>query len=133
MLKLFLTVAAVAVSLVPAHAGDFSLQFNWGDTPACATGQPGNIANPAFIIANVPPGTRVLEFRMIDLNVPSFKHGGGNVKYSGQTVIEPGAFTYLGPCPPKGQHRYAWTLTAKNNAGLFGRVLGATRAVRSFP
>lgn len=116
-----------------AQADGLRLDFNWGNTPACATGVPATIPNPPFIVTNVPPGTRVLDFRMVDLNVPSYDHGGGMVRYTGQAVIQPGAFKYRGPCPPSGRHRYAWTLAAKDNPGLFARVLATATAVRNFP
>ena len=42
------------------------------------------------------------------------KQSGGEIKYSGQDVIQPGAFEYKSPCPPKGAHIYICTVTAKN-------------------
>jgi phosphatidylethanolamine-binding protein (PEBP) family uncharacterized protein len=67
---------------------------------------------------------------MTDLDVPSFKHGGSTVKYSGATVAR-GAIAYTGPCPPRGEkHRYQWTVEALD-AG--DKVLGSASAMAVFP
>ena len=39
-------------------------------------------------------------FKLVDLDVKSYNHGGGWVEYKGQSTIEPGAFKYKSPCPP---------------------------------
>lgn len=116
-----------------ATAADFTVRFSWGSTPVCATGIPKFVPNPAFAVNGVPPGTHALSFEMIDLDAPSFHHGGGVVAYHGQTVIAPGAFGYLGPCPPSGSHYYLWTVTALDRGTTFGRVLGRAKAGLSFP
>jgi hypothetical protein len=133
MLKPLLAAAFVVAGLTPAFADDFSLAFRWGATPKCDTGQSTMVDSPAFVLGNVPVGTKFLEFKMVDLNTPGFRHGGARIPYTGQKVIEAGAFRYMGPCPPSGQHRYAWTVEAKNAPGMLARVLGRTSAVRSFP
>lgn len=117
----------------PAAAADFTLSFEWGSTPVCTTGVPEFAANPPFVVTGVPPGTRALEFEMLDMDAPDFHHGGGIVKYHGQRLIAPGAFGYLAPCPPRGRHYYLWTVIAKDRAGTFARQLGHAKAGRSFP
>jgi len=67
---------------------------------------------------------------MTDLDVPSFTHGGGTVKYTGSGSIPAGAFSYTGPCPPS-PHDYEFEVTAINAAG--DTVLGRGKAVKSFP
>ncbi len=87
--------------------------------------------SPAFTIASIPADTKTLDFKMVDLDVPSFNHGGGTVAYSGSGSIPAGAFLYTGPCPPSGVHRYEFTVTAINAAG--DTALGRGKAVRTFP
>ncbi|WP_370676477.1 phospholipid-binding protein [Pleomorphomonas sp. PLEO] len=127
-----LAAAVVLVGLtLPAAA--FELSFTWGATPACDSGRPSVVASPEFHLANVPPGTRVIVFEMIDLNAPDFHHGGGTVSYAGDGLVQAGAFRYLGPCPPAGPHRYMWTATARDRGTTFGRTLDTASATRSFP
>jgi phosphatidylethanolamine-binding protein (PEBP) family uncharacterized protein len=52
------------------------------------------------------------------------------VPYQGQNRIERGAFTYQGPCPPQGQHRYQWTIEAQDATG---KTLATTTATKNFP
>lgn len=131
MLRYFVAAVALAGFTLPATA--FELSFSWGATPACDSGRPAVVDSPEFRLSNVPPGTRVIAFEMTDLNAPEFHHGGGTVPYSGNDLIPAGAFRYLGPCPPIGQHRYTWTATARDRGTTFGRTLGETSATRSFP
>ena len=68
----------------------------------CTSGNPNTVANPRFVLTDVPEGTKFLRFKLVDTNVRDFNHGGGVVAYTGQDVIEPGAFKYKSPCPPDG-------------------------------
>ena len=82
---------------------------------------------------NVPPGTARLQFAMTDLNVPSFRHGGGTVAYRGQPAVPCGVFSsgFTGPSPPPGQvHTYQFRIKA---LGPNGAVLATTTARRKFP
>ena len=106
----------------PAAAQSFSASFRW-----CPQ------ASPAFQLRGVPKGTAKINLTMMDLDVPTFQHGGGDVPYSGQNTIACGALskaTYSGPAPPSGAHTYRWTIKALN-AG--GGVLAQTTAQRKFP
>jgi phosphatidylethanolamine-binding protein (PEBP) family uncharacterized protein len=116
-----------------AAAGDFQMTFEWGDIPLCTSGRPNRVPNPKFVLSNVPEGTKFIEFKMKDLDAPSYNHGGGTVTYSGDDVIEPGAFTYLSPCPPGGTHRYRWTARAKEKTGLFSGSIGTAEAMKTYP
>ena len=108
-----LTVLGIASSISSmAMAAQFSFDFEWGGIKRCTTGRPNTVPNPIFHLRNVPEGTDNIHFEMKDLDVPSFRHGGGTVKYAGEGTINPGAFTYLSPCPPSGRHTYEWTATA---------------------
>ncbi|MGA8261642.1 MAG: hypothetical protein WB783_15630 [Arenicellales bacterium] len=111
-------------------ASGFGLTFKWGDIPLCTSGNPNRVENPSFTLSNVPQGTAEIRFRLQDLNVPSFDHGGGTVAYTGQDVVKPGAFRYRSPCPPGGRHLYEWTATALDG---YGSELGKARARKEYP
>lgn len=129
--------AAIAVGLLSAPAGAsaaaFAIAFEWGDIPLCTSGTPNLVDNPRFTLQNVPAGTKFIAFKLVDLNVPSYQHGGGTVAYAGQEVIEPGAFKYESPCPPSGSHTYEWTARARKSSGSFGAALATARASASYP
>lgn len=104
----------------PAFA--LSASFNW-----CSSG------SPSFSLGGVPKGTAKIRFDMVDLNVPSYRHGGGSVDYSGQKSVPCGAlgWGYSGPNPPAGQvHIYEFTVQA---IGADGKTLGTAKARRKFP
>ena len=115
-------------SSVAVAQGGFGVTPTWDGIKACS-GQPISSPSPAFAVSGVPSGTAELEFRMVDLDAPRFNHGGGKVRYTGQARIAPGAFQFIGPCPPQ-THRYEWTVTARD-AG--GRSLGTTRVIKTYP
>lgn len=122
------------IAAIPsAHAGDFLIQFEWGDLKLCTSGNPNRVDNPRFTLSNVPAGTKFIEFKMKDRDAPSYNHGGGTVEYNGQSVIEPGAFTYKSPCPPSGSHRYRWTAYAKESTGLFSGSIAKAEAETKYP
>lgn len=125
----------IALSISPfgvpvVHAADFSLSFDWGAIPKCTSGNPNTVNNPKFSLKNVPAGTASLRFRMVDLNVPQYAHGGGKVTYKGGGTIQPGEFKYKSPCPPGGKHTYQWTATALDSGG---KKLGEAKARRQYP
>lgn len=130
LMRIFASAVLLAALGSPAFA-DFKLSFGWGDIPMCTSGRPNRVGNPAFTLTNVPDGTTVIEFKMVDLDVPRFNHGGGKVKVKqgGSYQIPSGAFKYKSPCPPDGSHVYEWTATAK--AGR--KVLATATSQRLYP
>jgi len=108
----------------------FEIEFEWGDIPKCKFGKSSNVSNPIFTLKNVPEGTSYIQFKMFALNNPGFDHGGGKVKYTGQSKIEPGAFKYLSPCPPRGISSYKWTATARSDKK---KKLAKASAKRKYP
>ena len=117
-----LAVAAPALTLGASGALAFSASFAW-----CSG------SSPSFKLDGVPQGTVNLQFAMIDLNKPSFRHGGGTVGYRGATQVPCGAFaaSFVGPSPPPGEvHTYQFTVKA---LGEGGAVLATTTARRKFP
>ena len=131
-MAMHLRVTAVAAAMTTIVAVDMahlavamSLDFSWAWVAGC-TSKP-----PAFTLSDVPNGTSRLAFNMVDLNLPSFPHGGGTIDYQGSDQVAAGSFTYQGPCPPKGQrHNYRWTVKALDAAG---KTLATTSAAKAFP
>jgi phosphatidylethanolamine-binding protein (PEBP) family uncharacterized protein len=129
-----LAAGAVTLGLASgATAEEFSITFEWGDIPLCTSGRPNIVDNPRFTLSGVPEGTQYISFKMVDLDVPSYQHGGGGVDYTGQAVIEPGAFTYKSPCPPSGSHTYEWTAKAEDSDSLFSDTLATATAKTAYP
>jgi len=129
MLKFVFVAAAVISFGAPALA--FDIQFTWDGLKSCTSGNPNTVPNPRFVLTDVPEGTAFIRFKLVDTDVPSFDHGGGVVAYTGQQVIEPGAFKYKSPCPPNGPHTYEWTATAQTKKS--GGKLGTATAARKYP
>jgi phosphatidylethanolamine-binding protein (PEBP) family uncharacterized protein len=103
----------------------FAVDVTWEGSKACFDPQ-----SPPFTLSGVPAATRQLRFTMKDLDAPNFSHGGGIVTYDGQPHIPRGAFTYRGPCPPQGQHRYQWTVEARDAAD---HTLATATITKKFP
>ena len=119
---------AVLWPLAVLAQGGFAVTPTWEGVKACS-GRPITSPSPAFSLAGVPANTAELEFRMVDLDAPTFNHGGGKVRYAGQARLPSGAFQFVGPCPPQ-THRYEWTVTARDGSG---KSLGVARAIKNYP
>ena len=124
-----LLAAALAFAVASPAAAEFRISFDWGDIPACNTGKPNRVGSPAFKISGLPEGTTQVEFKLVDLDVPNYKHGGGKVKISQNGTMPFGAFKYKSPCPPGEVHTYEWQATAK--AGR--KALATATARRKYP
>ncbi len=112
---------AAAMALASSGAQAFAVSFRW-----CG-------ASPEFNLRDVPKATATLDFRMQDLMVPSYPHGGGSVPYRGEASIPCGAFSgsYRGPSPPSPQiHTYRWTVKALDASG---KPLATATSERKFP
>ena len=87
--------------------------------------------NPEINIFNPPQGTKILEFRVKDLDRPSNNHGGGKIEFNGEKVIKAGSFKYYRPCPPSSEvHTYRWTVTAYDKDN---KKLGKTSFKKKYP
>lgn len=118
----FATALLLALPAV-ASAVEFTATFRWGNIPLCTTGWPGKVPSPEFVLNGLPGGVTTVEFRLKDLDVPTFKHGGGKLKISGNGKVPAGAFKYLSPCPPSGQHTYEWSVTARKGNQIVARTV----------
>ncbi len=115
---------AIILTVQPTHAAELKFDFQWvGWKDKCTP------KSPEFKITSAPGGTEKIRFKMVDLNVPSYSHGGGKVKYSGKDIPR-GAFKYKGPCPPRGTHKYEWTAIAYDKNG---KELGRAKVMKPFP
>jgi len=110
-------------------ANAFDLSFTWDGLSPCTNGRPKTVGSPAFVISNLPAGTTEVRFRLVDLDVPGFNHGGGRVGMSTSGQLPPGVFRYKSPCPPNGVHTYEWRAEARGG----NRVLGTATARRRYP
>ncbi|OWU86143.1 hypothetical protein ATO6_04610 [Oceanicola sp. 22II-s10i] len=129
MHKSLLAAALLALSAGAASA-EMKLSFSgWGNIPSCTSGRPNTVGNPQFTLSGVPAGTETIEFKLVDLDVPSYDHGGARLKMTGSGKVPAGLFKYKSPCPPSGVHTYEWRATAK--AG--NKVLAKAAAKRRYP
>jgi len=128
MYRLMISLVALILSATTASA-EFSFTFEWGDIPACHTGQPNIVGSPAFVLKDVPAGTTSVRFKLKDRNNMRYNHGGGKVAVNGDGTLPFGAFKYKSPCPPLGVHTYEWTATALKGK----KKLATARARRKYP
>lgn len=121
MRKISIGMGCLILSATMTHAADFSAKFEW-----CGS-------TPEFKLNNVPKGSVKFVLRMVDLDVPTFNHGGATVENNGKNKIECGAFvsqSWYPPDPPSGSHTYEWTIKALDKDG---KELGSAKASRKFP
>ena len=124
MIKRNLLLVATFVSFISvssAYSADFGIKFAWCES------------TPEFTLSNVPKGTTKLDLRMVDLDVPSYNHGGAVLDFKGQKKIDCGTFIsqiWYPPSPPSGSHTYKWTVIAQDKDG---KELASTSAERKFP
>ena len=130
-MRLILVTAATLCLLATTGAQAFSIEFDWSGLKSCTSGNPNTVANPQFVLKDVPAGTAFIRFKMVDRDVPGFSHGGGVVAWSGEATVKPGAFKYKSPCPPGGRHTYEWTATAQSQKS--GGALAKAKASRKYP
>jgi len=136
MIKKSLTRCAAMIflaSTITANAEEFKISFTWDGLKLCTSGSPNYVSNPIFKVSGLPNGTKFVQFRLKDKNVPSYNHGGGWVKMSEDGAAVPNSFKYNSPCPPNGWHVYEWTATAKSKKGYGGKKLGIAKASRKYP
>lgn len=125
ILPLVLILTPICSNLLNAQPPAFAVDVQWEGSKSCFDPQ-----SPPFTVNGVPSGTRQLRFTMKDLDAPNFVHGGGVAAYNGERQIRRGAFSYRGPCPPSGQHRYRWTVDAEDAAG---HPLAIATITKNFP
>ncbi len=132
MIKKILTIALLTTSLsgclatLDKNASKLNVAFEWTEKSRCSA------ISPPISVTNIPENAKFLSIRMVDLNVPSFNHGGGEIAYTGGSSIQEGALkNFNGPCPPGAAHRYEITVQALNADKKV--IVGQGSAIRQFP
>jgi len=132
MLKISILSLAATLAFASPSLAEFSFTFDWKGLKLCTTGQPNTVANPRFKLRDVPDGTTYVQFKLKDLDVPGYNHGGGWIEVSADGTVPANAFTYQSPCPPSGSHDYEWTATARTKKGG-GKKLAVAKSRRAYP
>ena len=126
------TVAAVLLAGLLAYASevamaaDLSVNFKFTAAYKCSK------VSPEIHVGNIPSGTAAFKVRLRDLDVPTWRHGGGTVPADPSGVIARGALKdgYNGPCPPSGSHNYEFTVKAVD---ANGETLAEGSSTQRFP
>ncbi len=107
-----IAMCGVAVPLVAVAADPLGVALTFTTHNKCQG------ESPEIRLTQVPQGTVAYRVRMIDEDVPSFRHWDQTIRVAGP-VIPAGAGTgnYYGPCPPSGKHTYRVTVMALDATG----------------
>lgn len=120
-----LTIAGCKTIPVAENVTKLEVQVAWTAKSGCSR------MSPPITIKGIPPNTKFIEVLMVDLDLTTFNHGGGEVEYKGQSSIDEGALKYFnGPCPPT-PHRYQFTVKAINADK--SAVVGVGEVVKRYP
>lgn len=122
---IFLTACSQKEVKLSPKKGLFDISFRWGRENMCQMG-----FSPSISLKNVPEGTRFLEVKLEDVNMPHINHGTNRLPYTGSRYIRAGALrSYLGPCPQRGHtHRYRFTVLAID---ANEKIIGKTEQLRN--
>lgn len=107
-----------------------SLDWQWKKSHQCSG------TSPALAVGGLPEGTRSISVTMVDLDVPSYDHGGGSVAHAGgasASIAEGALKNYRGPCPPNFSsfgHDYEFSVRALAEDGK--TVLAQGRRKQTF-
>ena len=98
MKKIFLTLLLL-ITTTELYAQTLNVDFKWMLKHQCSK------SSPELKVENIPKGTVEMRIQMIDLDMRTFNHGGGNLKYEAGfpatfTIAEGALQSYTGPCPP---------------------------------
>ena len=114
MKKIFLTLLLLITTTEYLYAQTLNVDFKWMLKHQCSK------SSPELKVENIPKGTVEMRIQMIDLDMRTFNHGGGNLKNeagfpSTFTIAEGALQSYTGPCPPNFSsfgHDYEFFLVA---------------------
>ncbi len=122
---LLLFLGCVTTKVAP-DAAELAVYFSWEGIEKCSG------YSPEIKVSGIPAGTKFFEVKLKDLDAPQWDHGGGKAENNGSGIILAGALKnrYNGPCPPRGSHRYQFTVNAVNGEGI---IIGIGKAVKEFP
>jgi len=99
MKKIFLTLLLLITTTEYLYAQTLNVDFKWMLKHQCSK------SSPELKVENIPKGTVEMRIQMIDLDMRTFSHGGGNLKNEAGfpatfTIAEGALQSYTGPCPP---------------------------------
>ena len=99
MKKIFLTLLLLITTTEYLYAQTLNVDFKWMLKHQCSK------SSPELKVENIPKGTVEMRIQMIDLDMRTFNHGGGNLKNeagfpSTSTIAEGALQSYTGPCLP---------------------------------
>ena len=99
MKKIFLTLLLLITTTEYLYAQTLNVDFKWMLKHQCSK------SSPELKVENIPKGTVEMRIQMIDLDMRTFNHGGGNLKNEAGfpvtfTIAEGALQSYTGPCPP---------------------------------
>ncbi len=102
------TIAGCNTMPVVDDAAKLDVQVVWTAKSGCSR------VSPPISLQGLPASTKFIEVRMVDLDSPTFNHGGGELQFKGDATIPEGSLQYfIGPCPPS-PHNYKFTVKAIN-------------------
>ena len=98
MKKIFLTLLLL-ITTTELYAQTLNVDFKWMLKHQCSK------SSPELKVENITKGTVEMRIQMIDLDMRTFNHGGGNLKNEAGfpvtfTIAEGALQSYTGPCPP---------------------------------
>ena len=99
MKKIFLILLFLITTTEYLYAQTLNVDFKWMLKHQCSK------SSPELKVENIPKGTVEMRIQMIDLDMRTFNHGGGNLKNEAEfpttfTIAEGALQSYTGPCPP---------------------------------
>lgn len=112
--------------VIPKDAAKMEVTFSWEGIPPCTH------ESPEIKVSNVPEGTKDLQVKLKNLNLPAWNQGGGIVAHDGSGLIPAGYLSvgYNGPCPLNQRNKYEFSVMALDAGGV---IIGFGKAMRPFP
>ena len=89
------------------------VDFTWENTKQCSK------TSPEIRVYGVPADVKFFKVKLVDLDSPSWNHGGGIFPNDGSGIIPAGSLKkgYNGPCPPIRPHKYRFTVKGLDSEG----------------
>ncbi len=132
MLKKIFIYLSIIFLINPAIADEIKFDFFWGNIPFCNSGKPFEVKSPKFVFSSLPKDAKWVYFKIRNIGLSDFDHGGGWVELRGNSTIEYGKFNYFSPCPKSGKEIFQWTAyftTKKSSLFFYGQPLGVIHKV----
>jgi|LauGreStaDraftv2_3_1035109.scaffolds.fasta_scaffold190224_1 hypothetical protein len=131
-MKVLIASALLVVSSITYAQQKLTVNYEWEISHKCGK------KSPEITIGGIPPGSTLLDIKMVDLDYKGWDHGGGLLKneegFPEIFKISEGGLNrgYDGPCPPNFNahgHDYEITVIAKDKSN---QVIGKGSVVKTF-